>query len=196
VFHRELTASDLSDAVLLDLLRMEDPLGVLSIFVEMPVDGADRRAEIEIKDKLTQLEDRAGGNGSLLRAEALRSTLTLVMPAVERLLDPGASCCARCPTRRSWRVGGRGRAERGLCRGRAYHAWFPTASGGGIIGAFLAALLGAIASGYALPTPGIPLDNPPGWTEALWPVPGSLLALTASYLYGARLERLAGEDDR
>ena len=33
---------------------------------------------------------------------------------------------------------------------------------GGIIGAFLAALLGALASGYALPTPGIPLDNPPG----------------------------------
>ena len=67
---------------------------------------------------------------------------------------------------------------------------------GGIIGAFLAALLGAIASGYALPVPGIPVDNPPGWREAMWPVPGSLLALTASYFYGARLERLAGEDDR
>jgi len=67
---------------------------------------------------------------------------------------------------------------------------------GGIIGAFLAALLGALASGYALPTPGIPLDNPPGWTEALWPVPGSLLALIASYLYGARLERMWDEDDR
>jgi hypothetical protein len=67
---------------------------------------------------------------------------------------------------------------------------------GGIIGAFLAALLGAIASVYALPTPGIPLDNPPGWTKALSPVPGSLLALIASYRYGARLERTAGEDDR
>jgi hypothetical protein len=33
---------------------------------------------------------------------------------------------------------------------------------GGIIGAFLAALLGALVSGFALPTPGIPLDNPPG----------------------------------
>ena len=30
----------------------------------------------------------------------------------------------------------------------------------GIIGAFLAALLGAIASGYARPAPGIPVDNP------------------------------------
>ena len=59
---------------------------------------------------------------------------------------------------------------------------------GGIIGAFLAALVGAFASGFALPTPGIPLDNPPGLSEALWPLPGALLALVASYLYGARRE--------
>jgi len=59
---------------------------------------------------------------------------------------------------------------------------------GGIIGAFLAALVGAFASGFVLPTPGIPLDNPPGLSEALWPLPGSLLALVASYLYGARRE--------
>lgn len=60
---------------------------------------------------------------------------------------------------------------------------------GGIIGAFLAALLGAIAGGYALPTPGIPTDNPPGIAQALWAVPGSLIALAAAYAYGARLER-------
>jgi hypothetical protein len=91
VLHRELTPSSLDDAVLLDLLRMEDPLGVLSVFVEMPADGADRRAEIEIKNKLAQLEHRAGGNGSLLRAEALRATLELVTPELERLLDPSAT---------------------------------------------------------------------------------------------------------
>ena len=62
---------------------------------------------------------------------------------------------------------------------------------GGIIGAFLAALAGALLSGYALPTPGVPLENPPGWTAALWPLPGSVAALIASYLYGARRERLA-----
>jgi hypothetical protein len=60
---------------------------------------------------------------------------------------------------------------------------------GGIIGAFLAALAGAIVTGYALPTPGIPTDNPPGWSAALWPLPGSVLGLVFSYLYGARLER-------
>ncbi len=91
MFHRELTASDLNDAVLLDLLRMEDPLGVLSIFVEMPADGADRRAELEIKNRLTHLEQRAGGNGSLLRAEALRATLARVTPALESLFDPSAT---------------------------------------------------------------------------------------------------------
>jgi hypothetical protein len=62
---------------------------------------------------------------------------------------------------------------------------------GGIVGAFLAALLGALASGFALPSPGIPLANPPGWSEALWPLPGALLGLAASYLYGARKERTA-----
>jgi hypothetical protein len=60
---------------------------------------------------------------------------------------------------------------------------------GGIMGAFLAALAGAIVSGYALPVPGIPTDNPPGLSAALWPLPGSALALVLSYLYGARQEQ-------
>lgn len=60
---------------------------------------------------------------------------------------------------------------------------------GGIVGAFLAALGGALAAGYLLPTPGIPADNPPGIQEGVYALPGSLLALAASYLYGARLER-------
>ena len=60
---------------------------------------------------------------------------------------------------------------------------------GGIVGAFLAALFGALATGFALPTPGIPPDNPPGLSEALWPLPGSVLGLVASYVYGARRDR-------
>jgi uncharacterized membrane protein YeaQ/YmgE (transglycosylase-associated protein family) len=57
---------------------------------------------------------------------------------------------------------------------------------GGIIGALLAAIGGAFASGYLLPTPGIPPHNPPGLEEALWPIPGSLLALLAAHIYGDR----------
>lgn len=60
---------------------------------------------------------------------------------------------------------------------------------GGIVGALIASVAGALASGFLLPSPGIPAHNPPGVTEALWPIPGSVLALLAAYLYGARRER-------
>jgi uncharacterized membrane protein YeaQ/YmgE (transglycosylase-associated protein family) len=61
---------------------------------------------------------------------------------------------------------------------------------GGIIGALIAAVGGAMASGYLLPSPGVPLHNPPGLSEALWPIPGSIVALLATYLYGAHRERV------
>jgi uncharacterized membrane protein YeaQ/YmgE (transglycosylase-associated protein family) len=60
---------------------------------------------------------------------------------------------------------------------------------GGIVGAFLAALAGAVLSGLLLPQPGIPRANPPGAAEAIWAIPGSVLALFASYLYGARADK-------
>jgi hypothetical protein len=59
---------------------------------------------------------------------------------------------------------------------------------GGIIGAFLAALAGAVASGYMLPEPGIPTGNPPG-PSRFWAAPGAVAALSASYFYGAYKER-------
>jgi uncharacterized membrane protein YeaQ/YmgE (transglycosylase-associated protein family) len=60
---------------------------------------------------------------------------------------------------------------------------------GGIIGAFLAAVAGALAAGYLLPSPGVPSDNPPGFNKAIWPIPGSLIALVLLYCHGARRER-------
>ena len=63
---------------------------------------------------------------------------------------------------------------------------------GGIIGALLAAVAGALAFGYLLPTPGVPDRNPPGLGEALWPIPGALLAVAACYAYGAYRERQEG----
>jgi len=59
---------------------------------------------------------------------------------------------------------------------------------GGIIGAFLYALPGALFTGWALPEPGVPPDNPPGITQALWPLPGALAALGAAYWIGSRAE--------
>jgi hypothetical protein len=66
---------------------------------------------------------------------------------------------------------------------------------GGIIGAFIASLAGALAFGFLLPAPGVPPHNPPGFSEALWPIPGSLLALVALYRYGVYRDRL-GDDPR
>jgi hypothetical protein len=59
---------------------------------------------------------------------------------------------------------------------------------GGIIGAFLAALAGALGSGFVLPAPGLSSENPPGLLEGFAAMPGSLLALAWSYWYGARRE--------
>ena len=61
---------------------------------------------------------------------------------------------------------------------------------GGIVGAFVAAVAGALFSGALLPEPGIPRSNPPGLGEALWAAPGAIAALSASYFYGARLDRI------
>lgn len=41
---------------------------------------------------------------------------------------------------------------------------------GGIIGALVAAVAGALVSCYLLPSPGVPTDNPPGMTTARWPL--------------------------
>ncbi len=64
---------------------------------------------------------------------------------------------------------------------------------GGIIGAFLAAVAGAVVAGYLLPSPGLPERNPPGLGEALWPIPGALIALVALYRYGVYRERFDDE---
>ena len=54
----------------------------------------------------------------------------------------------------------------------ALHAPLPDRFHGGIIGAFLYAVGGAMLTGYALPEPGIPLENPPGYRTVVWPLPG------------------------
>src|SRR3954454_7681527 len=65
---------------------------------------------------------------------------------------------------------------------------------GGLIGAFLTAVVGAAASGFLLPVPGVPPPNPPGLDQALWPVPGCLIGRVALYFYGAFTERAEARD--
>jgi hypothetical protein len=65
---------------------------------------------------------------------------------------------------------------------------FPDRFWGGIVGTFIIATAGAFASGYLLPTPGIPPDNPPGIAAALAAIPGAAAAMAGSYFYGSRRE--------
>jgi hypothetical protein len=62
----------------------------------------------------------------------------------------------------------------------------PDRFAGGIIGAFLAAWAGALASGYLIPDPGLPTANPPGVSEALWAMPGALAGLALCWWIGDR----------
>ena len=64
---------------------------------------------------------------------------------------------------------------------------------GGSIGAFGAGVAGACATGYLLPSPGVPSANPPGLMEAVWAIPGSVLALVLLYRHGAWREARAEE---
>ncbi len=66
---------------------------------------------------------------------------------------------------------------------------------GGIVGSLFFALGGALLSGWALPQPGVPPENPPGPMQVFWGLPGATLALWVSYLYGSRVERQLEADD-
>lgn len=63
---------------------------------------------------------------------------------------------------------------------------------GGIVGAFLVALGGALLSGFLLPEPGVSRANPPGVGAAVWAMPGAVAALAGSYWYGARRDAANG----
>jgi hypothetical protein len=62
----------------------------------------------------------------------------------------------------------------------------PDRFAGGIVGALLAAVAGALLSGYLLPTPGVSGGATPGMLHVLWATPGSLAGLALSYWAGAR----------
>ena len=79
-----MVAADLGPETLLDLLRHDDPLGVLSIFADVGLGG--RAAEIDVRYRLTELERR-------LREEepttaALADTLARIEPELSAMLDP------------------------------------------------------------------------------------------------------------
>jgi hypothetical protein len=60
---------------------------------------------------------------------------------------------------------------------------------GGIVGAFLVAIVGAALFGFVANGATIPGRNDTELVQALIAVPGALIALGVSWLYGSRLEQ-------
>ena len=63
---------------------------------------------------------------------------------------------------------------------------------GGIVGAFIVSALGAVVFGFLVSGLKVPGQNDTGIEQALLAVPGALIALGLSWLYGARQESRAG----
>jgi hypothetical protein len=65
---------------------------------------------------------------------------------------------------------------------------------GGIVGAFVAAIAGAALFGVIVSGFSVPGQNDTDVAQALIAIPGTLIALGASYAYGARVDAAAGID--
>jgi uncharacterized membrane protein YeaQ/YmgE (transglycosylase-associated protein family) len=65
---------------------------------------------------------------------------------------------------------------------------------GGIVGAFMAGSIGAVVFGFLVNGLTVPGQNDTDLAQALLAVPGALIALAASYLYGARVDAQHGVD--
>ena len=59
---------------------------------------------------------------------------------------------------------------------------------GGIVGAFLASTAGAVVFGLLVAGVSVPGANDTGLEQALIAVPGAMLGLALSWLYGSRIE--------
>jgi hypothetical protein len=74
--------------------------------------------------------------------------------------------------------------------------FMPDRFAGGIIGAFLVAWLGGIASGFAFEGMTLPEHNPPGLKHTLYALPGSVGGLLACYWLGSRRSSELSDDDQ
>jgi hypothetical protein len=65
---------------------------------------------------------------------------------------------------------------------------------GGIVGAFLAAVVASVVFGFAVNGASVPGEHATNLGQALIAVPGSLIGLVLSYLYGWRMDAREGMD--
>jgi hypothetical protein len=69
--------------------------------------------------------------------------------------------------------------------------WLPDHFWGGIVGAFLGALFGAVIFGFAVSGGTVPGANDTDILTAMEAIPGAILGMAAVYLEGMRRESLA-----
>jgi hypothetical protein len=72
-----------------------------------------------------------------------------------------------------------------------FAVWVPDRFWGGIVGAFLAALLGSVLFGFLVAGLTVPGQSDTDLVQALIAIPGALIGLGLSWLYGARIESAA-----
>ena len=75
-----------------------------------------------------------------------------------------------------------------------FTVFLPDRFWGGIVGAFLAALVSSALFGFIVNGATVPGANDTGLVQALIASPGALIGLALSYLWGARADRAAGVD--
>jgi hypothetical protein len=75
-----------------------------------------------------------------------------------------------------------------------FSVFVPDRFWGGIVGAFLAAVIAAAVFGFAVNGATVPGRDDTELVQALIAIPGALIGLGLSYLWGARVDRLAGVD--
>ena len=75
-----------------------------------------------------------------------------------------------------------------------FTVFFPDHFYGGIVLAFVAAVIGSALFGLIVSGFTIPGQDDTDLLEALIPIPGAVIALVALYFYGAQRDRAAGID--
>jgi hypothetical protein len=71
--------------------------------------------------------------------------------------------------------------------------WLPDRFVGGIVGAFLAAIIGAVLFGFFVSGATVPGRHGTHLEQALIAIPGALIGLAICYLWGARREVVSGQ---
>ena len=75
-----------------------------------------------------------------------------------------------------------------------FTVFLPDRFWGGIVGAFLAAVVASVIFGFAVNGATVPGQGDTALVQALIAVPGAAIGLAISYLWGARVDREHGID--